>query len=224
MFSSPRNLQSTISQFELAVPRLQIRNSHFAIASSSGSPVASAPAIRLRRFLDGVWSNPRTLLLPRRRPRTADRLAKFAIRNSKFEMAGKGTFRSCSLRPKLPGDIRQPHLTVPTGGWSRLGIGPHTNSRPPWPLTPIFLCVVVSREGRMAPGSAGVSPHISNFEIRISKLPAPCLRFTVSPILRFTDSPVLRFLFPDRPAAPVLSGGSLGQMNADSYSNGGRFC
>ncbi len=88
------------------------------------------------------------------------------------------SFRIRALRAAPVFDIRQPQHTIPVEGWSRLGIGPHTNSRPPWPLTPIFLCAVASREGRMALGSAGVFRHISNIEIRIC-LPRQPFQFEI---------------------------------------------
>ncbi len=116
------------------------------------------------------------------------------------------SFRNSALRQELLFDIRHLQRTVPLGGWSRLGIGAHALSRPPWPLTPIFLCEATSREVGMAPGSAGVSvPRFPGFDrptasgsgalsSRHSLVPmSSVLRFSDSPFLRFSESPCLLF-------------------------------
>jgi hypothetical protein len=96
--------------------------------------------------------------------------------------------------------------------WSRLGIGPHTKSRPPWPLTPIFLCAVgfsrgwngsgfggvLSSGGRLAPAMAGTSS------------PVPCL------LLLSAGGPAYSFRIPhsairiERPASPIPVPGPAG--------------
>lgn len=55
---------------------------------------------------------------------------------------------------------------------SRLGIGAHALSRPPWPLSPILLCETSSRDVGMLLGSAGVSP--SNFRPLLSRASRWC--------------------------------------------------
>jgi hypothetical protein len=56
-----------------------------------------------------------------------------AARTCPLGLSGTCANPSCGLRGVPLFDIRHPQLTVPTGGWSRLGIGPRTSSRPPWP-------------------------------------------------------------------------------------------
>ncbi len=122
--------------------------------------------------------------------------------------SGGATTRSNILRRGEPSGIGHTQRALPLGGWSRLGIGAHALSRPPWPLTPILLCENASREVGMELGSAGVSSTSAS-------LSSPRLPVASSPFPIITSGP--------RPSDPVLNGGRREQMNAGSRTRIGVF-